>query len=49
MTEASKYRQVFFIKRYLLIFNRRYSNEPIYSDDDMEANAGDVLREEKRR
>ncbi|KAG1466705.1 hypothetical protein G6F56_004635 [Rhizopus delemar] len=26
----------------------KYSNEPIYSDDDMEANAGDVLREEKR-
>jgi hypothetical protein len=27
----------------------RYANEPAFSDDDMEANASDVLREEKRR
>ncbi|KAI8880832.1 SPT2-domain-containing protein [Backusella circina FSU 941] len=26
----------------------RYANEPVYSDEDMEANASDVLREEKR-
>ncbi|KAG1140456.1 hypothetical protein G6F37_009067 [Rhizopus arrhizus] len=26
----------------------KYANEPIYSDDDMEANASEVLREEKR-
>ncbi|KAI8098050.1 SPT2 chromatin protein-domain-containing protein [Gilbertella persicaria] len=26
----------------------RYANEPVWSDDDMEANASDVLREEKR-
>jgi len=27
----------------------RYANDPVYSDDDMEADARDVLREEKRR
>ncbi|CEG65292.1 hypothetical protein RMATCC62417_02098 [Rhizopus microsporus] len=26
----------------------RYANEPVFSDDDMEANASEVLREEKR-
>lgn len=30
-------------------FSPRYANDPVYSDDDMEAGASDVLREEKRR
>jgi hypothetical protein len=33
----------------MYVFFYRYANEPIYSDDDMEANASEVLREEKRR
>lgn len=31
------------------MFYNRYAHEPVYSDDDMEADASDVLREEKRR
>jgi len=39
-------------RKFMLIFFSilfRYANDPVYSDDDMEADARDVLREEKRR
>lgn len=38
-----------FISAMSLTLYLRYANDPVYSDDDMEANASDVLREEKRR
>jgi hypothetical protein len=54
MIETGKKKRMLCIQTMTLIvfffsYNDRYANDPVYSDDDMEANASEVLREEKRR